>query len=307
MRNSFADALHEAAVEDDRVVLLSGDIGNRLFDRTKAVAANRVINVGIAEQNMMGVAAGMALSGYRPVVYTITPFTTYRCFEQIRVDVCYHEAPVVIVGTGSGLSYASLGPTHHSMEDIALLRTLPGMTVFCPACPLEVGAGLRAALAHDGPVYIRLGKKGEPNLHDAVPQITLGKAITMQDGSDVCLIATGPVVGLAMDAAKMLAKAGISARVENFHTVKPLDVARLDEITARYRAVVVIEEHGRIGGLFGAIAEWMAPREGARPVLAGVGAEDKFLHKVGSQEFARSYFGISTEAIVDQVRRALHT
>lgn len=305
MRNSFAGALHELAVENDRVVLLSGDIGNRLFDRTKAAAPNRVINAGIAEQNMMGVAAGMALSGFRPVVYTITPFTTYRCFEQIRVDVCYHEAPVVIVGTGSGLSYASLGPTHHSMEDVAVLRTLPGMTVFCPSCPLEVAAGLRAAVAHEGPVYIRLGKKGEPDLHDALPEISFGKAITMREGIDLCLIASGSVLGLALEAQRQLSDSGISARVENFHTIKPLDEGRLDELAQRFSVIIVIEEHGRIGGLYGAIAEWLAGKPGKPLSLISIAADDRFLHEIGTQEYARNRFGISVEAIVCAARDAL--
>ena len=138
MRNAFADEMTKLAATDHRVVVLSGDIGNKLFDKPKAVDEMRFYNCGIAEANMMGVAAGMAHSGLRPFVYTITPFTTTRCFEQIRVDVCYHHAPVVIVGTGSGLSYADLGPAHHSLEDMAILRTLPGMRVVAPCDASEL-------------------------------------------------------------------------------------------------------------------------------------------------------------------------
>jgi len=303
MRNSFAEELHALAVEDSRVVLLSGDIGNRLFDKTKAVAGDRVINCGVAEQNMMGVASGLAQSGFRPVVYTITPFTTYRCFEQIRVDVCYHDVPVTIVGTGSGLSYASLGPTHHSMEDVAILRTLPGMTVFCPSDAMEVRSGLRTAISHDGPVYTRLGKKGEPDLHESPPIIRFGRAETMRDGHDLCLIAAGPVLGLAM-AAEELAGMGISARVENFHTVKPLDVDRLTEIESRFTVALTVEEHGRIGGLYGAVAEWLSSRDSSL-VLRCVAAQDTFLHTIGTQDYARNAFGISCESIIALSRQAL--
>src|SRR2546430_5284860 len=162
MRNAFATEITSLASEDERLVLLSGDIGNKLFDGYKEKFPERFFNCGVAEANMMGMAAGMALSGMRPITYTITPFTTTRCFEQIRVDVCYHNVPVIIVGVGGGLSYASLGATHHSCEDIALLRMLPNMTVICPGDAIEVRGALRAALRHDGPVYIRLGKKGEP-------------------------------------------------------------------------------------------------------------------------------------------------
>jgi transketolase len=160
MRNAFADEITELAAIDKRVVLLSGDIGNKLFDNFKKIDKNRFYNCGVAEANMMGVAAGMALSGLRPIIYTITPFTTTRCFEQIRVDVCYHRAPVIIVGTGSGLSYAELGPTHHSLEDMAILRTLPGMCVLAPCDVFELRAALRVALQQDRPVYILIGKKG---------------------------------------------------------------------------------------------------------------------------------------------------
>lgn len=304
MRNAFADEICRIGVDDPRVVLLSGDIGNRLFDPFKDAAGERFVNCGVAEQNMMSVASGLALSGFRPVVYTITPFTTYRCFEQIRIGVCYHRAPVLIVGTGSGLAYASLGPTHHSMEDIAILRTLPGMTVFCPADAMQVRAGLRAALALDGPVYMRIGKKNETLIHEDVPQIELGRAMTMREGSDVCLVGTGVVMPLLLDAAERLAALDISARVENYHTVKPLDETRLQELAESFGTLVVAEEHGRIGGLFGAISEWMASYRGRRPHLLAFGSTDSFLHEIGTQDFARRHYGISPEAVVEGVRQA---
>lgn len=174
MRNAFAEEMTKLAQQDARVVLLSGDIGNKLFDKFKQVDETRFYNCGVAEANMMGVAAGMALSGLRPVVYTITPFTTTRCFEQIRVDACYHKAPVIIVGTGSGLSYAELGPTHHSLEDMAILRTLPGMRVIAPCDTSELRCALHAALKEDGPVYIRIGKKGEPAIHQNLAAFKIG-------------------------------------------------------------------------------------------------------------------------------------
>lgn len=159
MRNAFAAEITEISATDDKIVLLSGDIGNRLFNSFKEKFSNRFYNCGVAEANMTSMAAGMAACGLKPVTYTITPFNTIRCLEQIRVDVCYHNLPVVIVGVGSGLSYANLGATHHSCEDIALLRVLPNMTVICPADAVEVRLALRAALNYGRPVYIRLGKK----------------------------------------------------------------------------------------------------------------------------------------------------
>jgi len=301
MRNAFADEITRLGAEDPRVVLLSGDIGNKLFDKFKAAAEPRFFNCGVAEANMMGVAAGMALCGLRPVIYTITPFTTTRCLEQIRVDACYHRAAVVIVGTGAGLSYAELGPTHHSCEDLALLRSLPEMTVLAPCDEVEVRLGLRAALAHDGPVYMRIGKKGEPVIHKSHPEFRIGKAITIRPGTEVALVSTGNILPVVLGAADILETEGVSARVESFHTVKPLDRELLAELFSEFAVVGVVEEHSRLGGLGGSIAEWLAEQDGARARLITFGTDDAFMHEVGSQEYARRRFGLTAENIAAKV------
>ncbi|MFO1321939.1 MAG: transketolase C-terminal domain-containing protein [Burkholderiales bacterium] len=306
MRNAFADEITRLAPEDPRLVLLSGDIGNKLFDKFKAAGPGRFFNCGVAEANMMGVAAGMALSGLRPVIYTITPFTTTRCYEQIRVDVCYHRAPVIIVGTGSGLSYAELGPTHHSCEDLAILRVLPGMTVLAPGDSNELRQLLRAALRQDGPVYMRIGKKGEPAiLPDGAPPLVIGQAARLRDGADVCLIGCGTVLSEVLKAADLLASRGIQARVESFHTVKPLDTAALDDAFRRYPLVAVCEEHSRLGGLGSAIAEWRCEQPGTPGALLSIAVDDTFMHEVGTQEYARRRFGIDADSIAARVAGAL--
>jgi transketolase len=305
MRNAFADEITKLGASDPRVVLLSGDIGNKLFDKFKQQAESRFLNCGVAEANMMSVAAGMALSGLRPVIYTITPFTTTRCFEQIRVDACYHHAPVIIVGTGAGLSYAELGPTHHSLEDMAILRTLPGMTVLAPCDEVELRLGLRAALQQDGPVYMRIGKKGEPVIHKQQPDFRLGKAITVRDGASTCLISTGSMMSVVLAAADRLEKHGLSVRVESFHTIKPLDTDRLTEVFARYPLVAVVEEHGKIGGLGGSIAEWLALEDGKHARMLHFGTDDAFMQEVGSQEYARRKFGLTAENIAETVSARL--
>ncbi len=304
MRNAFADEITRLSAGDSRVVVLSGDIGNRLFNKFKATSGDRFINCGIAEANMMGMASGLAMSGFRPVVYTITPFTTTRCFEQIRVDVCYHNAPVIIVGTGSGLSYAQLGPTHHSCEDIAILRTLPGMTVFCPSDPAEMRRGLCAALKQDGPVYIRLGKKGEPTVTDKNDGFELGRANTLRSGEDVCLISTGTILPVVLAAADRLEEQGVSVRVENFHTVKPLDTDRLKDVFTQYNLIGVVEEHGRIGGLFGAISEWLVLQRPHNTRLLSFAVDDVFLHEVGTQDYARQRFGLTGDNIFNCILEA---
>ncbi|MEM7620834.1 MAG: transketolase C-terminal domain-containing protein [Pseudomonadota bacterium] len=305
MRNAFADEMTQLVDADPRLVLLSGDIGNRLFDRYKEKAPDRFYNCGVAEANMMGVAAGLGMNGFRPVVYTITPFTTTRCFEQIRVDVCYHESPVIIVGTGAGLSYAQLGPTHHSLEDIAILRTLPGMAVLCPCDPLEVRACLRSALKREGPTYIRLGKKGEPELHSTIPTLEIGKAITMRPGDDVCLVGTGNVVSVALEAAEDLKNHGIAVRIENFHSVKPLDESRLSELVEKYKVIGIIEEHSKIGGLYSAISEWQSDRMDGGTRLLSFSLADEFIHRVGTQQQARERAKLTAADISCALREAL--
>jgi transketolase len=304
VRNAFANEITSLAAIDERIVVLSGDIGNRLFDDFKNVAPARFYNCGVAEANMTGVAAGMAMMGLRPITYTITPFATTRCLEQIRNDVCYHNLPVIITGTGSGLSYAELGPTHHSCEDIAILRALPNISVICPCDPIEVRCALRAAMQHDGPIYLRLGKKGEPALHKTTPDFKIGRAINMREGNDICLLSTGSTMELSLGIADALASYGISSRVESVHTVKPLDGILLEELGRGYRLVVTIEEHSLIGGLGSAVAEWFSDRDSRDVRLLRYGTADCFLETVGSQEYARTFYGLERSRIADEVKAA---
>jgi transketolase len=309
MRNAFAAEITEIARKSDQVVLLSGDIGNRLFDGFKEVAPERFFNCGIAEANMISAAAGMAMCGLRPVAYTITPFITARCFEQIKLDLCYHNLPVIFVGTGSGLSYASLGASHHSMEDLAILRSLPNLTVICPGDSWELRATLHQALKLDGPVYIRIGKKGEPEIHSQVPELTIGKAIVLQEGSDVCILSTGNTLALAVECAELLASSpqAVSARVVSFHTVKPLDEELLKDVFSNFSLVITLEEHSILGGFGGSIAEWQSSRvfPGAGARLLSFGAADAFLHEAGNQQYARQQFGLTSQHIVPQILDAV--
>lgn len=300
MRNAFADELTALANCDPRIVLLSGDIGNRLFDKFKLIDKKRFYNCGVAEANMMGVAAGMALSGLRPVVYTITPFTTTRCFEQIRVDVCYHQAPVIIVGTGSGLSYAELGPTHHSLEDMAIIRTLPEMRILAPCDSTELRVALQAALQQSNPVYMRIGKKGEPNIYKQPPSFQIGKVIVLRQGSAVALLGTGTIMSEVLKAADILNVHGVSTEVVSFHTIKPLDIEYLHSATRRFKLIGVVEEHGLIGGLGSAIAEWRLSQN-SQCTQINFGTPDEFMHEVGSQVYARKKYGLDAVNIAEKV------
>jgi transketolase len=306
MRNAFADELLKLARADSRVVILSGDIGNRLFDKFKAEFPDRFYNCGVAEANMISMAAGMASCGLRPIAYTITPFVTTRCLEQIKVDVCYHEMPVLIVGTGSGLSYASLGATHHSFEDMAIMRALPGMAVLAPADAGELRSCMRAALLSDKPGYIRIGKKGEPVVFAEPPPLEIGKWYVVQPGERVALLSCGNLLPVALDAAKQLQAHGINPHVVRCASVKPLDADFLELAANQFDLFVTMEEHSLIGGFGAAVAEALVDLPLRRtPRLLRAGIPDHFLHDCGEQDHARHLCGLDAPGIVDRILKAL--
>jgi transketolase len=304
MRNAFADEVTQLAEADQRVILLSGDIGNRLFDKLRAQSPDRFLNCGVAEANMMGVAAGMGLCGLRPIVYTITPFTTTRCLEQIRIDVAYHGSPVTIVGTGSGLSYASLGPTHHSLEDFAIFRAIPNLQILAPWDAPSLRAVLREALRSDRPTYIRIGKKGEKDLVPLEQVPGIGNGLKLRDGRDLCILAVGTVANEALAAAEELANEGIQAEVILAHTVKPIPVALFEDITARFQSIITVEEHARIGGFGESLLSFIATH-GLVKRIQILGTGDQFLPTVGSQSYARQYFGIDALSVAKSARWAV--
>jgi transketolase len=301
MRNAFAKAVTEMGDTHADLVLLAGDIGNRLFDKFKEKHSTRFYNCGVAEANMTGVASGLAASGLQPITYTITPFNTVRCLEQIRLEICYPNLPVIVVGTGSGLSYAGLGATHHSMEDIAILRTLPNMHIVCPADPVEVRLAVKDALRLKRPTYIRLGKKGEPIIHLSDPNFEIGRGIVMREGSDVAILGVGNMLTVALQTADQLQQKGLTTKVISLHTVKPLDEALLSQLFSEHKLVVVLEEHGLIGGAGSAVLEWGNRVRADLRKLACVGGPDRFLSACGDQEEARILLGLTPTVITQKI------
>jgi len=218
--------------------------------------------------------------------------------------VCYHDAPVVIVGTGSGLSYAKLGPTHHSLEDMAIMRTLPGMRVLAPCDTTELRLAMRAVLKDNSPTYIRIGKKGEPNIHPIPPKFKIGEAIIVQPGNDVALLCAGNMMSETLKAGNILSENGISAEVVSFHTVKPLDEIYLQSASARFKLLITVEEHSRIGGFGSAVSEWRSFTNcNIQQII--LGTEDEFMHEVGSQNYARKKFSLTAENIAAVVSETL--
>lgn len=300
MRYAFIRALHELAQADARIHLLTGDLGFTVVEDFAAAFPDRFLNLGVAEANLIGVAAGLARSGKIPFTYSIATFMTSRCFEQIRLDVCAQDAHVRIVGIGGGFAYGNAGPTHHALEDIALMRLLPGMTVVCPADPLETDLATRAAVAWDGPLYLRLGKGGDPVVHGAPPAFAIGEAIPLRQGNEVALLATGSLVHATLLAAHALEEQGVSSLVASVHTVKPLDERFVIQAARQTGTVVTIEEHSIVGGLGDAVGHCLA--QAGLPVrLLRIGVDDQFSPVVGDQDFIRESLGLSPIGLVRRV------
>jgi len=287
MRKTFVRTLAEAALKNDQIFGVVADIGTFTFDAFRESCPERFINVGIAECNMIGMAAGMALEGKIPVVYTITPFLTARALEPIRVDICYQNLNVKLVGCGSGYSYSTLGATHHATDDIALMRALPNMTIVSPADPPEVRHAVEAIIGHRGPVYLRLGRDGEPAIGPTAPDtFTLGKAVAVRPGHDVTILATGSILAHAIEAAANLQRDGVEVRIINVHTIKPLDREAVVSAARETRGILTLEEHTIIGGLGSAVAEVLAESSGTIPPVRfrRMGLMDCFCGEYGRPE-----------------------
>jgi len=298
LRTAFLGALFDAAANDPRICLVVGDLGYSVVERFAAAYPRQFVNAGVAEQDMTGLAAGMALSGKIVFTYSIANFPTLRALEQVRNDVCYHRANVKIVAVGGGLAYGNLGPSHHATEDLAIMRSLPEMTVIAPGDPIEAKLATLAVIEHDGPCYLRLGKAGEPAVHTTDPEFQIGRAITLREGSDVTMISTGAMLPTAVAAADLLSAGGLSVHLLSMHTLRPLDVEAVTAAATRSRYVVTIEEHSIAGGLGGAVAEAMSELPAERAQLNRIGLSPTFNRLVGDQSYLRSLHGLDVDSIV---------
>lgn len=257
MRKEFINTLCDLAEKDNRIWLLTADLGFSILEKFAEKFPDRYVNVGVAEQNIAGVAAGIALSGYTVFTYSIANFPVFRCLEQIRNDICYHNLNVKIVSVGAGMAYGPAGYSHHGIEDLGVMRLMPNMTVVSPADPVETKLTLNAIARHPGPCYLRLGKSSEPVLHQKQPDFDLSKAIIFREGSDITLAATGSVLKMAIEAAEELKIQGKRPEVISVPVVKPFDAETILKSVHKTGRIITIEEHG-IGGLSTAVAESIA-------------------------------------------------
>ncbi|HEX3685210.1 MAG TPA: transketolase C-terminal domain-containing protein [Bryobacteraceae bacterium] len=318
MRTAFIRTLVELAEQDERVTLVVGDLGFGVVEAFASKFPKRFVNAGVAEQNMTAIAAGMALSGKIVFTYSIANFPTLRCFEQIRNDICYHNAKVIVVSVGGGLAYGALGMTHHATEDIAVMRALPGMTVIAPGDPLEAELATRALVAQPGPAYLRLGRSGEPPVHPqpalshrlpeywSGAEFQLGQAIQLCDGGDLTLIATGTMLHSAARVRERLRESGVHARLLSMHTIKPLDVNAILAAARETRAIVTLEEHSITGGLGSAVAEILAESAAPKVPFKRLGLPPKFTSLVGSQDYLKEAYSLTVDGILAAVAAVLN-
>lgn len=298
-RVAFAETLVALAEADPRIVAVANDsVGSSNLKEFRRRFPERLVNVGIAEQNLVGVSAGLASAGKIPFTCGASCFLTGRALEQIKADVAYSRHNVKLCGMSSGMAYGELGPTHHSIEDLAWTRAIANMTVVVPADPVETAQAVRAAAAFDGPVFLRLSRLPMPVVHPADYAFTIGRAARLRDGSDMTIIAAGVTVPTALEAATALAGEGISAAVLNMSTIRPIDYDAIAEATAR-GPIVTVEEHTVYGGLGSAVAEVVVTMRPVRMRLLGVPG---VFAPTGSPEFLLDHFGLSPAGIRDAAR-----
>jgi transketolase len=294
-REAFVAALEEIAAADPRIlVVVSDSVGSSRLGRFAKESPRRLVNVGIAEQNMVGIAAGLANGGKIPFVCGASCFLTGRALEQIKVDLAYSRANVKLCGMSSGLAYGQLGPTHHSIEDLAWTRVIAGLRVIVPADPLETDQAVRAAAEFDGPVFLRISRTPVPAVHEAGYRFRMGQAAVLRSGGDVTLIANGTMVSRALAAASLLERDGISARVLNVATVQPLDREAIVDAAAETGSIVTVEEHSVYGGLGGAVAELVAT---TCPVPMRILGIPGGFAPAGSAAWLFEHFGLTPEGI----------
>ena len=302
MRTAFIETLTQLAKKDATVFLITPDMGYSVLEKFRDEFPNQFLNSGIAEQNTISVAAGLASSGYTVFVYSIIPFVTMRCFEQVRLDLAYNNTNVKLVGIGAGLTYGSLGASHHAIEDIAIMRSIPNMTVLCPGDPIETRELVKRSYEKNGPVYIRLGKNGEANIHDANTRIEIGKSIEITQGTDFALITTSNTLELGKQWTDEWKNENLSVSLISMPSIKPFDNSKINELLSKQIPILTLEEHNVIGGLGSAVAEIIATSEKSVPFKI-LGINDVFSHSVGSHNYQRKMINFNEKPSVDFLKK----
>lgn len=304
MRDAFVRTLVQIFRKNPDVILITGDLGFGVLTPIEKEFPDRFINAGIAEQSMTGIAAGLALEGKTAVTYSIGNFNTLRCIEQIRNDCAYHNANVKIVSIGGGFAYGPMGMTHHATEDLAIMRSIPGTVVFAPADSIEAEAATTTMFDIPGVCYLRLGRGGEPKVHQSAIG-NVRKALQLRQGKDVVIFSTGTILDECRKACELLQALKITPYLYSFPTVKPIDAETIALLAQKCQHIFTVEEHTIVGGFGSAVAEVLAEQQGNRAQLHRLGLKDQFTSIVGSREYLREHYGLSASSIADAVRSAL--
>lgn len=305
MRDTFVRTLIDIAKKDKNVILVTGDLGFGVLKPYWEQLPDQFINAGIAEQDMTGFAAGLALEGKTVFTYSIGNFPTLRCIEQIRNDCAYHDANVKVVCVGGGFVYGSLGMSHHATEDIAMMRALPNVTVMAPGDLTEAAEATKAIYEQKGTCYLRLGRGGEQKIHEKIDNFRIGKAIKINDGEKIAVFSTGAIFDEAKGAVEMLKEDGLNPALYTFPTVKPIDKDVITDCAEKFDMIVTVEEHNIIGGFGSAVAEVTAEMADKKAKLVRVGLNDMYSCIVGTQKYLRNEYGMSAQKIADRVRNEL--
>lgn len=305
MRDSFVKTLIELAKNDRSIELITADLGFGVLKPFWEQLPDQFTNCGIAEQNMTGIAAGMALSGKKVFTYSIGNFPTLRCLEQIRNDAAYHNADVKIVCVGGGFAYGPLGMSHHATEDIAIMRALPNVVVMVPGDTIEAVEATKAIAKHKGTCYLRLGRGGEKRVHDRIDHFEIGKAIKIHEGSRIALFSTGAILSEADAACRLLRDSGLEPALYSFPTVKPIDRETIERCASEFELIVSCEEQNIVGGFGSAVAEVMAEMRGCAARLIRIGLNDTYGSIVGSQSYLRDAYGLSAVRIKERIEESL--
>ncbi len=305
MRKAFNQELLEIAEKDKHVFMILADIGYGEIEPFANRFPDRFINCGVAEQDMTGVACGVAMEGNTAITYSIANFPTLRCLEQVRNDVCYHNANVKIVIIGGGVSYGELGVSHHSMEDIAIMRALPNMVVLVPCDIPETRALTHAMMEYRGPVYFRCGYKNEPDIYESPAKVKIGGSTRIRDGKDVTIFFAGPIGINAKTAAAQLEKDGVRCRLTSLYSIKPIDRKEIVSAAKETGGIVTVEEHNLSGGLGSAVAEVLMDEGCGNVPFRRMAFPDVYVTKIGSQNWLRGQYGVGVKDIVSAVRKLL--
>lgn len=306
MRKTALDCVYESAKHDERIVFIGSDLGPNVLSAMKSEMPERFFMEGVSEQHVIGMAAGLAMEGLIPYVNTIATFLTRRCYEQVALDLCLHDLPVRLIANGGGVVYAPLGPTHLAVEDIAIMRALPNMTVVAPCDADEMRRLMAQAIDWPHPIYIRLGKGGDSIVSCEEKGFGIGKAILLKEPGAGLFITTGVMTQVALQAAGQLEKDGVTCGVLHVHTIKPLDHEALFRNLPLVKGVVTVEEHTRVGGLGSAILEFCSdemPEQAAK--LIRIGIPDRFAERYGSQNSLLAHWGITADMLCDAMRNKL--